>query len=370
MKIRCILKDLINGLNVVSKTSNGRTTMPILEGVLIEAYQNKIKLTTNDLIIGTEHVVECEILEEGKAVVDIKMLNEIVRKIEDESVEIIVTDNLFILKSINGIFKLSTMNPLEYPRLPVFSIENSVTLEQKILKDMIKKTLFAVSNDENRPIYNGALLTVKENILKIVAVDGFRLSLKKYLSDKTINDFQAIIPGRVLSEIFKILSDDDGYSVKIGVNKNQALFEIDSSIIISRIIEGEFVNYNSIIPETHETTLKIKTKSLLEAFERVSLFAKENKEKDKKLPVRMKIGIDGVVLSCISDTGDAKEVVQALVEGKDVEIGFNPKYVMEALRAIDDTEICIDFKSYISPVLIKPISGNEYIYVILPIKLK
>lgn len=370
MNIKCDLKELINGLNIVSKTSGSRTTMPILEGVLMEAYQNKLTLITNDLEIGCEHSFQCDVIDEGKAVVDMKTLNEIVRKIEDETIEITVDDNIFALKSINGIFKLAIMNALDYPKLPVFDVESSVELNQSILKDMIKKTLFSVSTDENRPVYNGALLKVEDNILTIVAIDGFRLSLKKHLSEKEINNFKAIIPGKVLSEVLKILSDEETAQVRIGINKNQALFEMGNSIIVSRIIEGEFLNYNSIIPETMETRVKVKTKNLLDSFERVALFAKENKEKDKKSPVKMNIGIDGLILSCVSETGDARENINATVEGKDIEIGFNPRYVIEALKAIEDQEIYIDFTSSISPVLIKPVISNEFIYVVLPIKLR
>ena len=223
MNIKCNLKDLINGLSVVSK-SNNRTTMPILDGVLLEAYQGKLKLITNDLEIGSEHTLNCEVIKEGSTVVDMKMLNEIIRKIADEKLEIEVKDNLFILKSINGIFKLAVMNPNEYPKLPIFDIQNSVTLEQKDLKEMIKRTIFSISSDENRPIYNGALLKVENNIVTIVAIDGFRLSLRKKISRKEINDFKCIIPGKVLSELLKVLTDEEEKYVKIGVNKNQALF--------------------------------------------------------------------------------------------------------------------------------------------------
>ena len=370
MNIKCDLKELINGLNMVSIATNVKTTMPILEGVLIEAYQDKLKLTTNNLELGCEHTFECQINEEGKTVVDIRMLNEIVRKIEDERVEIYIEDNLFILKSINGVFKLATMNANDYPKLPVFNVESSIELNQNIFKDMIKRSIFCVSSDENRPIYNGALIKVENNILTVVAVDGFRLALRKNLSEKNINDFKAIIPGKVLNDLLKILNEDEESLIKIGVNKNQALFQIGDSIIISRIIEGDFLNYNTIIPENYETKVRVKTKNLLDSFERVALFARENKEKDKKSPVKMKIGIDGIVLSCVSDTGDAKEVISSVVEGNDIEIGFNPRYVIEALKAIDDNEISIEFTSSISPVLIKPTVNNDYIYVVLPIKIK
>lgn len=370
MKISCTTQELINGLNIVSKTSSSKTTMPILEGVLIEAYENKVKFTTNDLEIGCEHVITCDVSEDGKTVVDIKMLNEIVRKLEANQVTLEADNSLFTIKSINGVFKLTVMNPDEYPKLPIFNIENSITLEQKVFKDMIRKTLFAVSSDENRPVYTGALVKVEDSVLTIVAIDGFRLALKKYFSNSSINNFKAIIPGKVLSELLKIVTDNDEAVVKIGINRNQALFELGNSTIVSRIIEGEFLNYNNIIPSDKETRIKVKTKSLLDSFERVALFAKESTENDKKSPVKMTVDLDGITLTCISQTGDAREDIVAVVEGKELEIGFNPRFVIEALKVVEDQEIYIDFTTNISPVVIRPITGNEYMYVVLPIKLK
>lgn len=370
MNIKCDLKELINALNIVSKTSSSKTTMPILEGVLFEAYQNKLKLTTNDLEIGCEHTFPCEVNREGKTVVDLRMLNDIVRRIEDDFVEISVDDNLFVLKSINGVFKLAVMNPNEYPKLPVFDVENSIEIEQGTFKDMIRRTLFSVSTDENRPVYNGALVKVEDNVLTIVTIDGFRLSLKKHISESEINNFKAIIPGRVLSELMKILLDSEDEKVRIGINRNQALFEMGNSIIISRLIEGEFVDYSRIIPTSSATKVRVKTKKLLDSFERVALFAKENKEKDKKSPVKMRLDLDGITLSCVSETGDAKEDIAADVEGKELEIGFNPRYVIDALKVIEDTEICIEFNTNVSPVVFKPVVSNEYTYVVLPIKIK
>lgn len=370
MKINCTTQDLINALNVVSKTSINKTTMPILEGVLIEASNNKVKFTTNDLNIGCENVISCDVEEAGKTVVDIKMLNDIIRKLESNKIVIEADDKIFTIKSTNGIFKLTVMNPEEYPKLPVFNVENSIELSQKILKDMIRKTIFAVSNDENRPVYMGALVKVEDNILTIVSIDGFRLALKKYLSNKKIQDFKAIIPGKVLNELLRILSDDEESTVKIGTNKNQALFEIGTSTIVSRIIDGDFLNYNNIIPESKQTRVKVNTKTLLDSFERVALFANESTEKEKKSPVKINIGIDGLTISCVSQTGDAKECIPAVVEGNELEIGFNPRFFIDALKVIEDSEIYIDFNTNISPVLINPINGNDYLYVVLPIKLK
>lgn len=374
MKINCTTQSLINALNVVTKTTGAKTTMPILDGVLIESSSDgKIKFTTNDLNIGCESVTECKVEEEGKCVVDIKMLNEIIRKLGNDTINIESDDSLFTIKSSSGIFKLAVMNPEEFPKLPVFDIKQSVTLSQKVFKDMISKTLFCVSIDTVRPIYTGALVKVEDNILTIVAIDGFRLALKKYISEKPIENFKAIIPGKTLTELLKILDDSDETKlIKIGVNNNLALFEIDNNTIVSRILEGDFLNYNSIIPEGKQTRVKVNTKNLLDSFERVALFAYSStaEDKAKKLPVKLDVGMEGLTLSCISQTGDGKEYITAVVEGQELEIGFNPKFLTDALRVIDEPEIYIDFNTSISPVVIRPITGNNYLYIVLPVKLR
>lgn len=370
MKINCQTSKLINAINIIFKTASSKTTMPILEGVLIEAYNNKIKLTTYDLEMACTHNMECEVIEEGSTVIDVKMLSEIVRRIGADNLDIETDDKKFIIKSVNGIFKLSVMNPEEYPKLPTFSIESSIGINQKLFKDMIKKTLFAVSNDDSRPSYTGALFNVENNVLSLVALDGFRLAIKKYENEKDINNFKAIIPGKVLSELLKILTDNEDDIIKIGVNKNQALFELDNTVIISKIISGEFLNYKSIIPESIDTKIKINTKKLLDALERVALFANESSDKDQKCPIKMEISVEGLSLSCKSQTGDAKEDLTCYLEGRGIVIGFNPKYLIETLRVIDDLEVYIDFTSNIAPVVIRPIGDDNFLYIVLPLKLR
>ena len=207
MKFKCSRNDLLVCLSSVTKSASSKTTMPILEGILIETIGNNVKFTTNDLEIGSEYIIKANVESDGKTVVDNKMFNEIVRKLEADEITFEVDNNTFIIKSASGVFKLSTMNPEEYPKLPVFNVDNSIVIKQGIFKDMIKKTIFATSQDENRPIYTGALVTVEDNILKVIAIDGFRLALKQYVLENSNDNFKAIIPGKTLSELIKILSD-------------------------------------------------------------------------------------------------------------------------------------------------------------------
>lgn len=370
MKFKCIKEDLIKGLNSVSKTVASKTTLPIQEGILIETASDSIRLTTNDLEIGTEYVLYAEVEEAGATVVDMKTFNEIVRKIESLEIAFEEQDGIFAIKSTSGVFKLQTMNAEEYKRLPVFNVEKQVEIPQKVFKDMVKKTVFAASVDMNRPVYTGVLITVSGNVINLVAIDGFRMAIKKELLENYTNDFKAIIPAKVLTEVIKSLEDEDDKKIRIGVNKNQALFEMDECTVVSRIIDGEFLNYNNVLPAEADTKVKINRKQFLEAIERVAIFSRDVSEKDKKVPVKLAIKMDSIEVSCISITGDAKEVVNSVVEGKSLDIGFNPRYLIEALRAVEDEEIQMEFSTNVSPLVIKPLAGNTYIYMVLPVKIK
>ena len=334
-------------------------------------YNNKeLKLTTYDLEIGIEYIIDCEVEEEGAIVVNATMFSEIIRKLPNTDISISVNDkNLLVIECEGSLYKLATMNPSEFPELPQISIENSIQIEQNNLKDMIRKTIFAVSTEENRPIFTGCLFEITNNKLNLVAVDGFRLAWKsKYLQTK-VNDFKAVIPGRTLNEINKILVDSFE-PIKIGVAKNQALFELENCKIVTRLLDGEFLNYSSVIPETWETRIRVNKSNLQNCFERISLISSSSMEKEKKYPVKISVDIGKVTISCTNQTGDAKEEMFVSTEGKNLEAGFNPKYFLDACRSIDDEEIFVDFGTSISPCIIRPVEDGDYIYMILPIRMK
>lgn len=371
MKFICEKEKLLIGLNNVSRTSVGRTTTPILEGILITLKNKNIILTTNDNEIGIEYIIEnSEVLEEGQAVVNCKMFVDIIRKLPESEISIYVNDkNLLVIESEGSLYKLSTMNAEEFPVLPVISVEKSIEISQKNLKDMIRKTIFAVSIEENRPIFTGCLMEIKDNNLFVVAVDGFRLALKKHVINKATKDFAAIVPGKYLNEIIKNLSDTDDI-VTIGISKNQALFKIDNCSVVTRLLEGEFLNYNNVIPKNNETKVKINKLAFQNAIERAAIFSITSMEKEKKYPIKMYINVSTIIVSCTSQVGDAKEEVLVATEGKELEIGFNPKYLLDALKAIDDEEIYMEFGSNISPCIIKPVIEDTFVYMVSPVRLK
>ena len=371
MKFVCEKDNILKAINSVTKAVAVRTTMPILEGILIQTNDNEVKFTTYDLELGIEYIINCNVQEQGSTVVNSIMFSEIIRKLPDSDIKITLNENnLLVIECEGSLYKLATMNPEEFPELPKINVENSLEIEQNSLKDMIRKTIFAVSTEENRPIFTGCLFEIRNNKLNVVAVDGFRLAWKSKFLQSSVNDFSAVIPGRTLNEINKILTDSFD-TIKIGVSKNQALFEMENCKIVTRLLDGEFLNYASVIPETWETRIRVDKNAIQNCFERVSLISASSIEKEKKYPVKVNVEIGKVVISCTNQTGDAKEEMFVETEGQNLEAGFNPKYFLDALRAIDDPEVFIDFGSSISPCIIRPTEENgDYIYMVLPIRMK
>lgn len=370
MKIICEKEKIIKALNSVTKAVASKSTKPILEGILIQTNNTELKLTTYDLEIGIEYIINCEVKEEGAIVVNATMFSEIIRKLPNTDITIYVNENnLLVIECEGSLYKLATMNPTEFPELPQINIENSIEIEQNTLKEMIRKTIFAVSMEDNRPIFTGCLFEIINNKLNVVAVDGFRLAWKSKFLQKKANNFNAVIPGRILNEINKILADSID-TIKIGVAKNQALFELENCKIVTRLLDGEFLNYSSVIPETWETRVRVNKLALQNCFERISLISSSSMEKEKKYPVKISIDIGKIIISCTNQTGDAKEEMFVSTEGKNLEAGFNPKYFLDACRSIDDEEIFLDFGTSISPCIIRPVNDGDYIYMILPIRMK
>ena len=370
MKIVCYKDKIMKALNSVVKGVASKTTMPILEGILIQSNDNEIKLTTYDLEIGIEYVMECNVIEQGSTVVNAIMFSEIIRKLPDTEIKIeLNSNNLLEIECEGSLYKLATMNPDEFPELPKIEIENSIEIDQNLLKNMIRKTIFAVSTEESRPIFTGCLFEIENNKLSLVAVDGFRLALRTIFLTKQSNNFRAVIPGKTLVELNKIINDS--YEpIKIGVSKNQALFEMDNCKIVTRILDGEFLNYKNVIPNNWETRIRVNKNNIQNSFERISLISSSSVEKEKKYPVKVQVDIGKITILCTNQTGDAKEELYVSTEGKNLEAGFNPKYFLDSLQAIDDEEIYIEFGSNISPCLIKSVENNDYVYMILPIRLK
>lgn len=364
MKIICSKEDLINGINIVQKAVSSKTTLPMLEGILLEA-MGELKLTGNDLEIGIECFVNADVRQPGSIVLNSRIFGDIVRRLPDSEVMIEVKgQNLVTIECDNSYFEIKGLNPTGFPALPSIEKENAFKISQKIVRDMIKQTIFAVSIDENRPILTGSLIEYKNKELTFVSIDGFRLAMRRCVLENDAPDLSVVVPGKTLNEIAKILQPVDD-EISIYNSNNQILFDMGDCKVVSRLLEGEYLNYRGIIPKDHEVKIRVNTKELLSSIERASLVITME---ERRYPVRFNISDDVLVITSNTDVGAVREEIRVDMTGGKMDIGFNPRYFIEALRVIEDEKVDIYFTSNVGPCTIRPVEGDSYAYMILPVR--
>ena len=364
MKVICSKENLLKGITIVQKAVSTKTTLPILEGILLEANE-KLKMTGNDLEIGIECYIEADIKIKGSIVLNSKMFGDIVRRLPDAEVLMEVKDNnAVVIECENSLFEIKGIASEGFPALPSIEKENGIKISQKLMKDMIKQTIFAVSVDENRPILTGSLFEYKSGRLSIVSIDGYRLALRTLTPNTAVEDRNLVIPGKTLNEISKIIEPVDE-ELTIYTAGNQILFDLGNCIMVSRLLEGEYLNYMGIIPKEYETRITVNTKELLACFERASLVITNE---ERRYPVKLDISDDMMVITSHTEIGNAREEIRLEMEGKKLEISFNPRYFIEALRVIENEMVNIYFTSSIGPCIIKPLQGEAFVYLVLPIR--
>lgn len=364
MKIITNKSDLLNSINIVQKAVPSKSTHPILEGILFEAKNGKLKLTGTDSEIGIETQINVDVIIPGKIVLTSKIIGEIVRKLPNSDIEIETTNNNVNIICEKSKFKVISLAPEEFPELPIVKKDNGITLSQNIFKDMIKHTIFSVSTDEIRPILTGLLFEIDGDKVSMVALDGFRMAVRwcSIINDK---EFKAVIPGKALSEIGKILNDSEEM-INIYFSRNQIMTQINDTIIISRLLEGEFINYKQIIPSEYKIKVKVNTMKLIESCDRAALFAKDSNNN----MIKFEIVDELMMIKSNSQNGDVHEELKIEKEGNDIEIAYNAKYFMDALKVIESEFVEIEFTTNISPSIIKPCDGNGYLYLVLPARFK
>lgn len=363
MKITCQKSDLLNAVNIVLKAVPVKTTMPILECILITATRDEICLISNDLELGIKTVVEGNCLDEGTVALSSKLFSEIVRKLPDSEVTILTDENFMAyITCEKAKFNISGMDGYEFPELPSVERERSVNISEFTLKEIVRQTVFTISENDNKSIMTGELFEINDNILRLVALDGHRISLRKVELKESYGNLRIIIPGKALNEVSKIISGEADKEVKIFITDRQVMFEFDRTIVLSRLIEGQFYNINQMTSVNYETKVVINKRVISECLERAILLVKENEKK----PVIIGIGDDTMELKMNTSMGSMHEELSISKEGKDILIGFNPKFLLEAIRVIDDEEINIFLASQRSPCFIRN-DEETYMYLILPI---
>lgn len=364
MKFTVMKSDIVSAVSNVSRAVSSKATLPALEGILIKAYDNTLTLSGYDLELGITTTVEATVQNQGEIVVGAKLFADIVRKLPEEIVTFETDERMIIyIKSGNADYQIVGISSVEYPDLPTFESTDEIKINAGILKNMIKQTIYAVSDNMAKPVYTGSLFDVTNTELKIISVDGYRMAIRTE-SVNTESNTKFIVPGKMQSEILKLITDDEK-EVSIIVGQRHVSFTIENYSVISRLIEGTFLDYRTTVPKAEATKVRINTRELINAVERMSLITSERVQS----PVRILIKKDEIKLSCRTAMGRATDNIGASTMGDEVEIGFNNRYLLEALKNTECDEVFVVLNGGLSPMIIKPLEGEEFIFLVVPMRL-
>ena len=363
MKLICSKASLLKGVSIVSKAVPSRTTMPILNCILIDASANEIKLTANDMELGIETVIEGEIVERGIIALDAKFFSENVRKLPDNDV-VIESDDTFqtTITCEKAKFNIVGKSGEDFSYLPYIEKNESISISQFTLKDVVRQTIFSIADNDTNKLMTGELFEINENRLRVVSLDGHRISIRNIELKESYSPLKVVVPGKTLQEISKILTGEAEDMVDIFFADNHILFEFDETKVVSRLIEGEYFHIDQMLSSDYDTKVKINKREFLNCIDRATLLIREG---DKK-PIILNIQDGSLQLKINSFVGSMNEEIEIEKEGKDLLIGFNPKFFIDALRVIDDEEVTLYMVNPKAPCFIKDDAGT-YVYLILPV---
>lgn len=363
MKLICSKTNLLSGVQIVSKAVPNKTTMSILECILVDTTKGIITLTANDMELGIETTIEGEIIEKGIIALDAKIFLDIVRKLPDNDITI-QTDETYktTITCEKAKFNIMGKSGEDFSYLPEIEKNESISISQFTLKEVVRQTIFSISDNDNNKMMSGELFDINGSELKVVSLDGHRISIRKIALKEEYGQRKVIVPGKTLNEISKILSGDTDRYVSIFFTQKHIIFEFDNTVVVSRLIEGEYFRIEQMLAGDYEIKVRVNKKELLNCIDRATLLVKEG---DKK-PIIIHITDEGMELKINSALGSMNEDIDIEKEGKDIMIGFNPKFLIDALRVIDDESVDLYMVNPKAPCLIRDEDKN-YIYLILPV---
>ena len=366
MKIIINKSTLLNGINIVNKAIPSNTTMEILKYIKISAINNEIRLLANDMDMAIETSIEGEVVESGEIAVDANKINSVLRSLPDNDLIIETNDKNEIIITYNtdkkSNSKINYLNTDEFPELPSYEKNDPIVISEFSLKELIRTTIFSISDNDTNKIMTGELFELKGNVLKVVSLDGHRISIRKTELKDTYNDKSIIVPGKVLKELIKILSNDIDSDVNIYNNKNIIIFEFNNNVIVSRLIEGEYLKIDHMLASNYTVKVNVNKKDLLDGINRAIPFVHEGEKK----PVKFNFENDTLNMSISSLEGGNNDYINIEKEGNDVLIGFNPKFIIDALKVIDDETVNLYMINSKAPCFIKN-DEESYVYLILPV---
>lgn len=374
MEISCKREELLKGMQTVQSVVGTKSTLPVLANVLLEAKGKKMDMTATDLEVGVRCSINVEVSRPGAITVPAKTLSEVVRELPSEEVNIGVDEkNRVKIDSGQAIFNLMGLPKEDYPALPKFKTDGEFSIDREVLSDMIRKTIFSVSQDETRYVLCGIYFRVEKGKLTMVSTDGRRLSyISKDIGIEKKKEAKIIIPTKAVNELNRILTqvatrEEEGKEgkVKISIEENQVGFMVDDTILISRLIEGHFPNYEQVIPRSSEIKLKIDTEELLQATRRVALLTTE-----KSSSIRYSLKKNKLVINANTEgLGEARDIVGIDYAGGEMEIAYNPQFLISVLRNIGCQEIYLELTNSLNPCLIRPTTGEDYISIVMPMRI-
>ena len=365
MKFICQKDLFVEAVSNVARAVFTKSPIPALEGILLKAQESQLQLTGYDLELGIVTDIEASVEEPGELVLSARLLLDIIRRIPGETVSIVCDDkNLATIRGGASEFTIPGLSAEEYPELPNVEESSDLIMKQGVLKSMIDQTLFAVATTDSKPVHTGSLFDIKDSCVTLVSVDGYRLALRRepIVSDQTT---RFIVPGKTLSEISKLLKEEDGEAYLV-VSQKHIVFRIGGYYVVSRLLEGDFLDYNAAIPKVSKTTVKVNTRSLTDSVERTSLLISDR----LRSPIRLAL-LDGKMqLSCSTSMGKAHDEVDCEMEGEAVSMGFNNKYLLDALKASDCDMVKLEINGALSPIRLIPLEGDSFLFLVLPVRVK
>lgn len=367
MKFTCNKKELSTACNNVMRAVSTKVTIPTIEGILIECGSDTLSLTGYDFEFGINTILSVDVAEPGSIVINAKVLCDILAKLADESVTVEVKGNNVSIIGGAAHYNISGIDANDYPELP--SVNNSVDIkiDEKMLYSMVAQTIFAVADTESsKPVYTGLKFDIKDNLFTLIGVDGYRLAIRKEPIDYTGEPLEFIVPKKTIREIIKLMSNDDDKKISVNVGKRHIVFEVGDYSIISRLLDGEFLDYKTAMPKEIKTTVLVNTDDAIECIQR-TLPVIENNQKN---PIRCMFDNDEMRVSTVSALGRFIDYTHANTSGERIEIGFNSKFILDALSAVDTDQVRIELCGPVSPVKVMPVEGESFLFLVLPVRLR
>ena len=365
MKVVCDGLDLSIATAQVIKAISNKTTNPVLEGIKLNAENDTLKLSATDLELAIEKTIKADVKSEGEAVIPGKFFSEFIKKLTDEKIELELNDkNRLKINYTDSESFIQCYNALEFPNLNTVDDGEYFTIKQKDFKTLINKSIFSTALDDTRPVLKGCCFEIEDNTINSIGLDGYRLAFVKKPLIKTTIKTTIIVPAKSLTEICKFLEDNDE-EINVYIQKNFLMVEFDNTKIITRLIDGDFINYKQIIPKDFTTSITLSKTVFEEAIERTSVLSRVDRNNLVKFDIKEKL----LTLTSNSDIGNIKENIGVSLKGNDLTIAFNSRYFSECLRTISDEAIKINFNMPSSPCIVTPSDGDEYLYLILPVRI-